>query len=113
KRQQRIIKGDAKIGVDGALPCGTLQGCSHCAAISAMSRKSLLLACLLSASASALAQEGQRASGGELPSEEEMHQIASEVPFSGPKGHVLPPTADLSPWFPPAGDQFGQASCSG
>lgn len=78
-----------------------------------MSRLRLLLFCLLPASASALAQEAERATGGELPSAAELHPIAREQPFSLPKGYALPRTADLSPWFPPAGDQFGQASCSG
>lgn len=59
------------------------------------------------------AQESARAAGGALPKPAEVFDIPWELPFAMPKGYVLPPSVDLSPWFPPAGDQFAQASCSG
>jgi len=51
--------------------------------------------------------------GGVLPSKEDVLSIAWEHPFVLPKGAVLENSVDLSEWFPPAGDQYAQASCGG
>ena len=51
--------------------------------------------------------------GAAFPSKADVFKIPWEYPFTLPKGSKLPPKVDLSPWFPPAGDQFKQASCSG
>ncbi len=54
-----------------------------------------------------------RGAGGALPTEADILDIPWESPFVMPKGTTLPDSVDLSSWFPPAGDQFAQASCSG
>src|SRR5262249_13436738 len=58
-------------------------------------------------------QEEVRLAGGAPPTMEDVIEIPSEWDFKLPKGIDLPDSVDLSPWFPPAGDQFKQASCSG
>ena len=59
------------------------------------------------------AQQDDHSTGGAFPSKEDILSIPWESPFEMPKAYRLPATADLSPWFPPAGDQYEQASCSG
>ena len=51
--------------------------------------------------------------GGVLPSKEDLLSIPWEHPFVMPKGKRVPKAVDLSAWFPPAGDQYAQASCGG
>ncbi len=58
-------------------------------------------------------QDQVRPAGGAPPTLENVMEIPSEWDFKLPKGTDLPDSVDLSPWFPPAGDQFKQASCSG
>lgn len=62
---------------------------------------------------SSAAQQGVPNTGAALPTLAEVFEIPWELPFTLPKGTVLPDSVHLSPWFPPAGDQFAQASCSG
>lgn len=52
-------------------------------------------------------------SGGVFPSKEDVLSIPWEHPFVLPKEIQLPAHQDLSKWFPPAGDQYKQASCGG
>ena len=59
-----------------------------------------------------VAQEKARGEGGAPPTEEGVIGIPVEG-FTMPPGLKLPSRVDLSPWFPPAGDQREQASCSG
>lgn len=51
--------------------------------------------------------------GGVLPSKEDILSIPWEHPFVLPKAAQLEDRVDLSEWFPPAGDQYAQASCGG
>ena len=59
------------------------------------------------------AQDSTSAEGGIYPSKEAILSVPWEHPFVMPKGVTVPSTVDLSSWFPPAGDQYKQASCSG
>ncbi len=59
------------------------------------------------------AQDQARPTGGTHPQVEDLERITYEFHFVKPKGYVQPARADLSDRFPPAGDQYGQASCSG
>jgi hypothetical protein len=68
--------------------------------------------CLILVQWQAFGQDLVRAAGAALPSREALLAIPSEH-YSPPAGGTLPERVDLSPWFPPAGDQFAQASCSG
>jgi len=58
-------------------------------------------------------QDTDHPAGGAFPSKDDVLSIPWEHPFELPKGERLPTAVDLSPWFPPAGDQYAQASCSG
>lgn len=60
-----------------------------------------------------LGQGPERGAGGLPLDAEAFTSIPSEYPFVLPKGVKLPSKVDLAEWFPPAGDQFRQASCSG
>src|SRR5436190_12106180 len=51
--------------------------------------------------------------GGAYPSKEDILSIPWEDTLVMPKGLKLPTAWDLSKWFPPAGDQYAQASCCG
>jgi hypothetical protein len=76
-------------------------------------RSACLLSTLFLGTAQAQQAEPSRASGGVLPSSSDLVSIPWEHPFVLPKDYVLPDSVDLSPWFPPAGDQYKQASCGG
>lgn len=53
-----------------------------------------------------------RVSGAELPGPSSPIAVTVETDFQLPERYVLPRTVDLSHWFPPAGDQHRQYSCT-
>ncbi|HRH37120.1 MAG TPA: hypothetical protein PK760_02170, partial [Flavobacteriales bacterium] len=68
---------------------------------------------LLSSSCLANGQSLTHFTGGDTSSVEDFQGVRSES-FTDAMARVkLPDTVDLSRWFPPAGDQREQASCSG
>ncbi len=73
----------------------------------------LLAPCCTLLSLATAAQDPGHPTGGAFPSKEDVLSIPWEDPFEMPKGTKLPAAVDLSPWFPPAGDQYEQASCGG
>lgn len=82
-----------------------------------MLNRSFALTCgaasLFFGTARAQSPDALRSTGGDFPSAEDVVSIPLENNFQLPNGYVLPDSIDLSPWFPPAGDQGKQASCGG
>ena len=75
-------------------------------------RSLLFLSCVLLVCGSLCAQSSGRRSGVMFPDSGEELQFAIEHDFKLPPGVYLPRHLDLSPYFPVAGDQHKQASCT-
>lgn len=70
-----------------------------------------LLVCMMWCSAALVAQKSHPGPGMELPDTTGLPSVTVEQWNGLPKGANLPHKVDLSPWFPPAGDQGRQRSC--
>ncbi len=59
------------------------------------------------------AQPTARCTGAVAPTRSEVLAAPREQALQGKDKTPVPTSVDLSPWFPPAGDQWKQSSCSG